>query len=120
MVPRLAVALPQKDGWVWKTGRDHAPRQDAFNAMYGAHGPLVMLTLSLDTLDPYPIKSQDVADGARSVSECAISEMAPGAPYTADVQRGRYGGTHVHIILPLAFLLDRDAITAAPMAQVAA
>ena len=114
--PLLTVHLAAHDGWPPKITRDHLPRLKALNAMHTKHGPLVLLTVALDSLDALPLKSRELVELALSILDCALDELAQRrVPHTASIQRGSCGGTHWHLVIPLAYLRPEYAavITAA-------
>lgn len=114
--PLLTVHLATHDGWPPKITRDHLARLKALNTMHTKHGPLVLITVGLDSLDALDLKSRELVELALSILDCALDELAQRrAPHTASIQRGTCGGTHVHLVIPLACLRPEYAalITAA-------
>lgn len=116
--PRIYLTAPQKrhlhqltahlsanKDWPPKITREPTARLEALDAMFDEDGPLVLLTVSLDTLNALPLKSQELKELAVSIIDCALEELAhPRAPHTASIQRGICGGTHVHLGIPLGHL----------------
>lgn len=99
-------------GWGWPptlTRRNDATTGQ-LNALYRLHGPLVLLTVNLDTLDTCTLKSQEVAQLSREIVQAYLDELAtPDPAYTASPQRGDTGHTHAHLVIPLAHLKDEHA-----------
>lgn len=103
--PRLAAYLLTHSGWPPSVTRNSTARLRELDTMYAACGPLVLLTVNLDTLDELPLKSEELRDLARELVAVYLDGLtAPGTPYAAAVQRGLFGGTHAHLALPLACL----------------
>jgi hypothetical protein len=113
---RLAVHLSTHDGWPPSITRSYKARTRHLNALYAAHGPLVLLRYHLDELNEWPLRGDDLPAEARPlIKECAARLLLPGTPYTVDIQRGGLGRTHCHPVAPLSGLRPEHAalVTAA-------
>lgn len=92
---------------VARSAKARASRILRLEKMHGAYGPLVMVRISLPELDMLPLKSPDLVRAARAAMKLELRRIGVGArsfPYEVAIQRGIQGGTHAHIILPLACL----------------
>ena len=108
--PQLAAHLATHDGWPPSITRSYAARTRHLNAIYAAHGPLVLLRYHLDELNEYPLRSPDLPTEARPlIKESAGELLLPSTPYTVDIQRGSLGRTHWHPVAPLTGLLPEHA-----------
>ncbi len=115
--PLLAQYLATHDGWPPKITRRSNTMLLNLDAMHAAHGPLVLLRIKLVRLDPYPLYSPKLLNGARIRIVCYLGIFAhPDAPRTCKIARGVCGGTHTHHVFPLAFLAEPYAslVSAAP------
>jgi hypothetical protein len=85
--------------------------------LFSEHGELVFLRLSLPDLDGLPLRSEATRQRARELVAARLKGYAPGlGAHDVAVQRGKHGGTHAHVLLPLAALapLLRRAAAKAP------
>ncbi|GGS44741.1 hypothetical protein [Deinococcus knuensis] len=114
--PTLAAHLDAHAGWPPSVTRDHVPTLRSLEIMH-AVGPLAMVRLSLPDLDALPLKSPELATAARAVVEAMLPDLcAYSGLYRVAVKRGKHGGTHAHLVLPVAYLnaTDRARVKAAP------
>lgn len=112
----LAAHLKAHAGWPPSITRNHTPTLRCLEIMY-AVGPLAMVRLSLPDLDALPLKSRELATAARAAVEAVLPHLcACSGLYTVAVKRGKHGGTHAHLVLPVAYLnaTDRARVKAAP------
>lgn len=81
------------------------PRITRAHAMHRHGGELAFLRLSLRELDGLPLRAPETVKQARGLVADFLSAFAPAAiAYDVALQRGELEGTHVHVLLPLAFL----------------
>jgi hypothetical protein len=115
--PLLAKHLPTCDGWPPKITRRSNTVLLNLNAMFTAHGPLVLLRIALDPLDAVPLRSPEMGSLARDLLPAYLAALLlPDAPYACSIKRGVYGLTHCHLVTPEAFLAEPHAslVNAAP------
>lgn len=118
--PTLARWVANHDGWPPSVARSSAARLRHIQAIRAAFGPVVLLRLKLPELNSFPLKSAATAAGARRAAKVHLARFGGGllpAAWTVNVQSGEhFGGTHAHILLPLASLTSSWAalIDAAP------
>lgn len=66
-------------------------------------GPLALLTLRLPQFDSLPLREQKTVNRCKAATMKRL-ELLGVADYSAAVERGREGGTHSHIVCPVAQL----------------
>lgn len=111
--PALAIHLERSDGHPPAVTRSAAARTRQLNTMFDIRGPLVMLRFALPALNAHPLHTDELPALARAALDDLLWELlAPDAPYTVDIHRGGDGGTHGHVVVPLACVLQpwRDLI----------
>jgi hypothetical protein len=113
--PRLAHHLDTHGGYAPPISRSSAARVRHLHAFQARYGPLVLLRLSLPALDALGLHGGEMSQSARRLVDRRMLSLAPAtAPFTVNLQRA--SGTHAHIVIPLAFVLEpfRELIDAAP------
>lgn len=116
-LPLLTRHLETHDGWPPNISRKPGARVKHLEALRAAYGQLVLLRISLPSLDEFSLHSRALADAAREAIDVILfSLVSNDAPCTVSIQRGAEGGTHAHLVIPwLCFLeLYADLIWAAP------
>lgn len=108
--PLLASHLAQSGGWPPSITRSYSARLRHLNALYAAHGTLVMLRRDLQQLDQWPLRSPELPTAARPFIERFADKLLLAKPsYVTDIQRGGLGGTHSHMVTPLACIKPKYA-----------
>jgi len=106
---------------VTRSARNRAPRIGRAHAMHRHGGELVFVRFSMPSLDGLDLRAPDLATQARVLVRELLRRIAPGAlAFDVAVQRGgKYGGTHAHLLLPVAFLtpLLRRKVRRAPRGE---
>ncbi|GAA5501588.1 hypothetical protein Dxin01_01324 [Deinococcus xinjiangensis] len=109
-----AARLEGHDGHLPKFGRDHTARLRQLKRMTAKYGQLSLVTLYLDMLDAMPLRCPELARAARvEVRGIARHVFFRGIPYTVDIQRGIWDGTHAHVITPMTALIEVDRVRSA-------
>jgi hypothetical protein len=106
--PLLAHYLATHDGWPPKITRRSNTTMLNLDAMHAAHGPLVLVTLTIaEGMDHLPLYSPRLLYMTRALVKAYFRRLAhPKVPYLCKIARGVYGGIHTHHVLPLAFLAE--------------
>lgn len=81
------------------------PRIKRAHALHRHGGELAFLRLDLGELDDLPLRASSTVARAKQLVAARLNVLAPGAvAYDVALQRGKHGGTHAHILIPLRFL----------------
>ena len=107
---------PGYDGYPPPFTRKFAARLKQLNDMRKAHGPLVLIRVTLSELDMMTLKSARLRAAAVLLLDEKLTRLLlPGTRYTQAIQRA--ANTHSHVIVPLAHLLAEhaDLVRAAPI-----
>jgi hypothetical protein len=99
--PLLAAYIAAHNGWPPNITRDPSARLRHMQRMRDAHGPLVLLRLTLSDLDGLPLKTTRLTSAARPLIKSSLGELLrPKTPYNSSIQRGPLGSTHSHLTAP--------------------
>ncbi|AZI45368.1 hypothetical protein EHF33_20880 (plasmid) [Deinococcus psychrotolerans] len=105
-LPHLCHYLMTHGGWLPSVPRGNPQaRVKRLEAMYSAHGPLVLLTTELHSLNCLGLQTVALARRGKSRTMTMLKKLTVSAcPFDAVLQRGGFfEGTHSHVVLPLSF-----------------